>query len=40
MRHFETVNTHMQLGLRVVQLEEKEWAKTCLSKMGPFCICG
>jgi len=40
MKHFETVNLHMRLGLRVLRLEEKGWAKECLSRMGPFCICG
>ena len=30
----------MQLDLELVELDEKEWAKNCLSKMTVFCICG
>lgn len=40
MKHFHTVNAHMRLGLELVELEEREWAKGCVSRMSPFCLCG
>lgn len=41
MKHFSTINACSKLGLELVQLDEKEWAKDCFSKLsGMFCICG
>lgn len=40
MQYFDVVNRWMCLELRLLRLEEKDWAKSCISRMGPFCICG
>jgi len=40
MRYFSTINESMELDLKLFELDEKEWAKSCISKMTGFCICG
>lgn len=40
MKYFAMVNSCEELKLELYEVEEKEWAKSCFSKMTAFCICG